>query len=375
MATIPLPSALDARELHGSPPIDVGPNEASGLAVAEHAPLLDALGVGEAAWSVLDEAHAQRSVVLLTNEGDGFWDGRVLDPGDGDWPKTEDSEAIARHGDWLYVVGSQHGSKDGPLQRKRSFVARFAESSVEVRDDGSVGLPVPMQVARKPFVLHRLVNDALAEFGVRLLDPGPKVRKPFVHKARKKANHKGRSYGWRIHWDDVPINVEGAVFRDDDLMIGLRTPVTADGDPIVVTIRGIERLFTGLGTPEIADVMVVRGAGSQEAPVGVRDLHLEPGDALHVITGNLDSSPDRSLMLKALPEGGRAHSAHWWADLTTIAEPAARGGIRTLHATVEAQPVREFPDRKLVEGLCRIGDRFAYAADDEEHVRVLEVDA
>jgi hypothetical protein len=51
----------------------------------------------------------------------------------------------------------------------------------------------------------------------------------------------------------------------------------------------------------------------------------------------------------------------------------ARGGERTEHAACDARPVREFPDRKRVEGLCRIGDRFCYAADDEEHVRVLNV--
>lgn len=378
MATIPLPSALEPSHLEGSPPIDVGPNEASGLTVAEHPGLLRSLGVSEACWSVLDEARAEHSVVLLTNEDGERWEGRSLDAGDADeadWPKTDDAEAIARHGDWLYVFGSQYGSKEGPLQRKRSFVARFAESNVEVRDDGSLGLSLPMQIVREPFVLHRLINDALADFGVRLLDPGPKVRSAFVHAAREKANRKGRPYSWRIRWDDLAINLEGAVFRGDDLIVGLRVPVTADGDPIVVTIRGIERLFTGLGSPEVVDVAVVAGAGRPDAPVGVRDLHLDADDSLHVVTGNLDSDAERSMQLRALPEGARASSAHWYVHLGPPAETRARGGARTVHASCEAQPVREFPDRERVEGLCRISDRFCYAADDEEHVRVLNVRA
>ena len=35
-----------------------------------------------------------------------------------------------RHDGWIYVFGSQFGKKDGPLQPKRSFVARFREADV-----------------------------------------------------------------------------------------------------------------------------------------------------------------------------------------------------------------------------------------------------
>ena len=79
---------------------------------------------------------------------------------EGDRVKTEDAEAVARHDGWVYVFGSQFGKKDGPLQPKRSFVARFREAEVRHVLEPPAA---PLAVARPPFLLHRLVNDALRD--------------------------------------------------------------------------------------------------------------------------------------------------------------------------------------------------------------------
>ena len=88
--------------------------------------------------------------------------------------RTEDGEALAHHDGWVYVFGSHFGSKAGPLRPRRAFVARFRE------DDAATG-PLPVQVVRNRFRLHRAVNDALAAAPLHPAAAGRAVPAP-VHR-------------------------------------------------------------------------------------------------------------------------------------------------------------------------------------------------
>jgi hypothetical protein len=84
---------------------------------------------------VLDEGAVEASVAAIGHAAgadirEGWCIERLHAQASGGRVKTEDAEAIARHDGWVYVFGSQFGKKDGPLQPKRSFVARFREAEV-----------------------------------------------------------------------------------------------------------------------------------------------------------------------------------------------------------------------------------------------------
>ena len=55
----------------------------------------------------------------------------------------------------MYALGSQFGSKAGPLNASRSWIARVPEAAL----GGGVA---PLEIARLRFGLHRAVNDALS---------------------------------------------------------------------------------------------------------------------------------------------------------------------------------------------------------------------
>ena len=219
--------------------LDLAPNEASGLLPVADRPLLETHGWDQAFWVVLDEGPVERSVAVVGHDagaevGAGWSIERLHAIVEGDQVKTEDAEAVARHDGWVYVFGSQFGKKEGPLQPKRSFVARFREAEVRhVLEPPAATLAV----ARPPFLLHRLVNDALRDGGPDPVRLGPRSHQALIAATRAR----GRA---EVRDDDLPLNVEGAAFRDDgSLVLGLRFPTAADGRPLLVELDGIQRLF------------------------------------------------------------------------------------------------------------------------------------
>ena len=188
----------------------------------------------------------------------------------GDAGKTEDAEAVTRQGGWIYIFGSHFGGKNGPLQPKRGFVARFREAEVEhVTDDPAMA----MEISRRSFALHRLINDALKERGPDLIPLGPKSHEALIAATIERGEQEGKKWAGLVREDDYPINVEGAAFRDGTeapeggsptLLLGLRFPVTAEGHPIVVEIEGIERLFEpGDRLPEVRGFWTVDAVGRE----------------------------------------------------------------------------------------------------------------
>ena len=300
--------------------LNLHPNEASGLLAVEDGSLLEGHGWELAFWAVLDEGEIEDCVAVIGHrKGVGIEEGWEIerlhaDPV-GDAGKTEDAEAVTRQGGWMYIFGSHFGGKNGPLQPKRGFVARFREADVEhVTDDPAMA----MEISRRSFALHRLINDALKESGPDLIPLGPKVHEALIEATIERGEQEGKKWAGIVREDDYPINVEGAAFRDGAgapegespaLLLGLRFPVTAEGHPIVVEIEGIERLFEpGDRLPEVRGFWSVDAVGREGTVAGVRDLAVlgtDGGEELHLVTGNVDSRDKDSVLIQDYP-GGRA---------------------------------------------------------------------
>lgn len=319
--------------------IDHPHNEASALtAIHDHA-LLEAWGWNVAFWIVSDEKPARKAIAALGRHGDGTWSvaplRTKLKPS-ADTKPAEDCETLTRAGSFIYVFGSQYASKEGPLEPRRHFVARFNESLVR---NGKKALHVDLDLARAPFVLHRLINDALRKRRIELIAHDDSAELD-VRKKWKKLVHDG----------DHPINVEGATFLPNGhLLLGLRYPVTADGHPLLVEIERIDRLFEGK-TPEIASVWIVTNVGTAEAPAGVRELDAR-GASIHLISGDIDD-----------PKIGRPPGEHH----KIVARAQRRAGLRR----VEAQRIRAFPRKDHVEGIAVMDDGTVWYAYDDKQIRL-----
>ena len=247
--------------------LNLHPNEASGLLTVENDALLESHGWEFALWAVLDEGEIEDCVAIIghrrgadMNEG---WDiDRLHAVPRGDDAKTEDAEAMARWDGWVYMFGSHFGSKSGPLQPKRSFVARFREADVgHATEDPAV----EMEISRRSFVLHRLINDALKAEGPDLIPLGPKSYEALIEQTIHHGEEERKEWSDLVLEDDYPLNIEGTAFRaDGTLLLGLRFPVATDGRPILVEVEGIERLFEpGDRLPEVKGFWVVDAVGGK----------------------------------------------------------------------------------------------------------------
>jgi hypothetical protein len=339
------------------------PNEASGMALVTDEELMDRLGWSLGFWVCLDEGPVERCVALIGHPADSRnpneWEIRRLH-GQVQYAagSTEDCESVAVWDGWVYVFGSQFGSKEGPLERERQFVARFRESDVEPSGET---IDVAMQLWEAEFALHRLINDALRTAAIDLLPLGNKTRKAFVHKARKKAIKKASPWLHQIRHDDVMVNVEGAAFLGDGtLVLGLRQPVTGDGHPLIVALDGIGEVFTeGPDALRVRTIWTVENLGRRDEHVGIRDLSAYDY-TLDLLVGNAEAVGSDSVFLSEHPEGGRAVSTHCHVNLSDHADG---GGVT-------AEFVRGFGNLKRVEGIAAApsGEWF-YVSDEDDHVQ------
>jgi hypothetical protein len=350
--------------------LDLYPNEASGLLIIENDELLGTHGWDMAFWVVLDEGSVDHCVALVGHRRDA--PGSDLDDGweierlhaaprfAGEAKKTEDCEALARKDGRVYVFGSHFGSKSGPLEPKRGFVARFREADVlHATEDPAAEI----EISRPAFLLHRLLNDAFLEHGVDLVPIGDGCRKSFITETVRIGEKKGKRWSGLVREGDWPLNIEGATFRPDNgnLLVGLRYPTAADGKPLLAEVSGIERLFEpGDGTPEVRGFWTLDAVGRGGEMAGVRDLTFV-GDELHAVTGDLDSGGGASVLLSDYPGGRGTIATHWRAKLP---EDRSSGAL-------EAEPVREFPGLPRVEGIAGTSDgRFFYVVDEDAGVHL-----
>ena len=341
--------------------LDLDPNEASGLLRVGDPALLAHFGWDRGFWAVLDEMDVAECVVLI-----GHRDGEPLDAGwsverlngahSGDAGEAKDAEAIAAFQGQVYVFGSHHGDKEGPLLRRVQWVARFDEASVVI--DDAAGVPgARITVAADDFRLHRLLNDALRASGVDLLPMRQLTRTSFIDATM--ADLRGTPDEGNVLPDDWVLNIEGADFTSaGTLLLGLRFPVTADGRPLVIGLVGWDRLFAG-GMPDVEAIWEIDAVGRNGTLAGVRDL-CTAGDDLHVVSGDLDSAGKGSVIRKDYPDGAETMATHFVARLE-----GSRGG------RVEAKAVKEFPDNPRIEGIAADADgRFFYVSDEDEYIAV-----
>ena len=348
--------------------LNLHPNEASGLLTVEDEVLLETHGWELAFWAVMDEGEIEDCVAIIGHRrgadiAEGWEIERLHAEPLGDVEKTEDAEAITRYGGWIYVFGSHFGSKDGPLQPKRGFVARFREADVgHATGDPAMG----MEISRRAFLLHRLINDALKSKGPALIPLGPRSYEALIAATIRRGEEGNKRWAGLVREDDYPINIEGAAFRESGtLLLGLRFPVSADGWPVLVEIEGIERLFGGDDAPpEVVGFWAVDAVGREGEIAGVRDLTLlgtERGEEIHLVTGNVDSRDGDSVLIWDYPGGRYTVATHFRSMLPSDAHSGS----------LEGEYVREFPDLPRVEGIAIAdGERFFYVTDEDEGVRL-----
>ena len=333
------------------------PNEASDLCQVHEPGLLAAHGWDASFLTVLDEAPVEDAIVMLGHDAgagptEGWSTYRLRFDACDDAGRSDDAEVVTVRDDGrVYVLGSHYGSKEGPLQPKRQWIARFDQGALA---DGVDGARPPLEVVRTKFRLHRAVNDALAVADVALFDVGPHARDALIDGTRRDGQERGKKWVDRVRPDDAPINIEGATFLPENrLLLGLRFPTTADGHPLLVEVIDIDVLFEG-GTPRCGSVWSL-DVGSRERPVGVRAMS---GD--HIIVGSLDATGKDSVLIADHPEAGEAGCSHWRRG------PLAAGG-----GTVGATLVHDFGDLRKVEGVAEsFGDHHLYVIDEESGVQM-----
>lgn len=301
----------------------------------------------EAYWTVIDEAPASECLGIVARIG----------PGAGKWREkpvavrlargrreTQDAEALARFDGWVYLIGSQYGCPGGPLEPKRSFLARFQEPV------GAPSKTVRMEVVRDRFRLHRAINDALAASGISLMRITEEASRDFIRRTHTLGRRQDKVWADRILPADHPLNIEGAAFDDQGrLLLGLRFPVTASGQPIIVELEEIEGAFRSTEwRPVVRAIRVLLGAGSRRAPVGVRDLELL-GEDLHVVVGGIEPE-----LVDHAPQPSARAFEHRVGRWTRGAEAAS----------LATRLVRRFRLGQRVEGLAGNGTGgFAYVAE------------
>lgn len=265
--------------------IDHPHNEASALLGIQNREFLEHHGWDIGFWTVSDELPAAEAIAALGRTASGEWEVIPVRTRTDNAKKCEDCETLARVGSRIYVFGSQFGSKDGPLQPKRHFVARFNEALVGASKQPEVDL----DLVRRPFAIHRLVNDALRTLNVALWPIEPMRHEAFVLAAIAGGREGDKAWRELVREDDTPVNVEGSAFVEGGLLLlGLRYPVTAEGRPIVVEIEGIDRLFEkNAPPPSVTAVRILANAGGRRHPAGIRELDKRDG-WVHAITGDLD---------------------------------------------------------------------------------------
>jgi hypothetical protein len=349
--------------------LNLHPNEASGLLTIGDGALLEEHGWDLGFWAVLDEGEIEDCVAAIGHrrgspEDEGWEIERLRASVNGYAGKTEDAEAITLDEDtgYVYILGSHFGSKSGPLQPKRGFVARFHEAEVgHVTEDPAMRL----EVSRQSFALHRLINDALKESDLKLIPLGEQSRGALIEATIERGEENEKKWAGLVREDDYPINIEGAAFREDgNLLLGLRFPTSAEGRPILIELRDIDRLFDEDALPEVAGFWTAEAVGRNGEIAGVRDLAVlktENGEELHLVTGNVDSRDKQSVLVHDYPGGRETVATHFRCILPHDSQSGH----------LDTEFVREFPSLPRVEGIAVTPEgRTYYVTDEDEGVHL-----
>jgi hypothetical protein len=286
------------------------PQEVSGLLAVQDGRLLAARGWDVGFWAVGDEKRVERNLALIGwSKATGAWaaepvKARIVTEDDG----SDDSEDLCRKDGYVYIIGSHFGSKTGPLNRKRQFLARFRESEWGV-DPARPTLK--LELVEDRFRLHRLINDALRNSAVPLITRTDKETRAYISAAQKE--YADKDWAKRIEDGDWPLNIEGAVFLPSgSLLLGLRYPVAADGSPVLVEVANIEALFGGDGRPSVKRIWILSAPDAGKHTTGIRAL-ARRGDTVHAIVGSIDSTnkDGESVILDGRPGSAGVLCTHY----------------------------------------------------------------
>lgn len=333
-------------------------NEASDLLPVTDPALLASLAARRAYWTVLDEGPVEQCLAVLVEHRDGHWQAHHLPVEAGDHTgRTEDGEALARHDGWVYVIGSHFGSKAGPLRPKRAFVARFRESA---RPE--------LEVVRHRFALHRVVNDALRELAraghpVAPAPPTDLVHASFIEQTLHRGRQRGKPWVAQLSAGDHPINIEGAAFTPSGtLLLGLRWPVTAAGEPVLVELAGVPRLFSGQPQPlRVVGVHALAierpGTPASRPPLGIRALAARPDGSFDVIVGSIDAVNKGSVLLDVHPDSHDVTCRHLRFTL-----PAGQSEVLTTQLVADLAPLHH------VEGVADQAGAPLYVTDEDHRI-------
>lgn len=294
--------------------------EASSLLAIESPAVLATLGATAAWWTCHDEGDLDAMVSIVTVDGDR-WSVRPIEFETGRRERT-DAEALARSDGSVFVFGSGFTDKSGQVDRRRAFIARFRETA-------AIAGPT------RPDVL---------DLGTDLLDS---VTTALGAIALLEADEPDRL-----------INIEGAAFVGDDLFLGLRWPVSDDGQPLLVRVAKAAaaltapdwsvETFTGL---EMSAHAVDVGA-SPKRPAGVRGL-TAIGSEVHLVVGQTE----RSLTAKKVKSAAARHVR-----------------VDVAGSSFAASDVETFEGFRKVEGVAPApGGGWLYALDDEDAIVLVTV--
>jgi hypothetical protein len=329
-------------------------HEGSSLLKVENAPLLQANDWKRAFWVALDEGDGGKKgspLGLLGQKNSGKWELlEVRLTPRADRLKVDDTEALARKGGFIYLVGSHFGKKKGKLDLARQFLARFRESEAQGKSPA-----VDLDVFQDDFKLHRLLNDALAKRN-DLIDRGAHEAEEYIE-ATRKGGERGTD---NVRKDDRALNIEGATFLDSgELALGLRYPVTKKGEPLILVLDDAEALFFHEKLPKVTAVWALRVAGAPERLRGLRALDTSGGE-IQAIVGSIERTSNESPILKDHPGADQVTSEHW---AFTVPSKEAKA--------VDARRVRDLAPSGNVEGVAvdDCGDDW-YVLDDPAKVLV-----
>jgi hypothetical protein len=188
------------------------PNEASDLTQIHEPGLLAAHGWDSAFLTVLDEGPVEDCIAVLGHDAgagpvEGWCSKRMKFAATKAMKgRTEDAEAVAVRDGVVYVVGSHYGSKDGPLEPKRHWLARFDQSELA---QGLKDCKPDLEIVRTKFRLHRAVNDALKASGVELFALGDAPREALVEATLEDGRKRGKAWVERVREDDLPSTSRG----------------------------------------------------------------------------------------------------------------------------------------------------------------------
>lgn len=330
----------------------VGGNEASDLLPVRSAALLRAHQARRGFWTVLDEGPVEHCLALLLELDDGRWTAHHVGADAGaENGRTEDGEALAHHDGWVYAFGSHFGSKGGPLRPRRAFVARFRE------DDAATGT-LPVQVVRNRFRVHRAINDALTKAAFTPLPPGERVRARFVEATLVRGTARAKGWVNRLNPDDLPLNVEAAAFTPaGTVLLGLRFPVTVDGEPILVEVAGVPDMFAATpGWPTAVAAYALTGVTPRGALTGFRAVAPTADGGYAAVIGSIDALGKGSVLLDDHPAGGDVTSRH------------VRFRLPRQGHLIPGEPVADLAPFHQVEGLAELDGRCFYVTDEDHRV-------